>query len=239
MAKKRPPYIEIIKYNLSIDPDFGPYARGETAVLHQPVDTSDVVNWFFYMGDLEKAREVSYAYSVYCEQEAAKRDEYEVLYDLFQAALYRSLAQKNSEAQKLWQDLVEKRRGLQEDRILTLKKAHYWIYEAYGLAKLERYVEVAEPAQLGFEGISKGKGIFPSPHRNTREYGLADILVALANFKLNPTSAGQQEAQKALMAYKKENITYSRLGYGVIFDLQFSYPDVFTPVLPGLDPEED
>jgi hypothetical protein len=236
---KYPPYRQIITQNLLEDPNWGPYAKGKTGIPKQPIFSGDIADWFFYLGDLKRAREVSYTYSLYSAEEATKRDEYDELYYLFLAALYRSLTQKSSEAQNLWRALVNKRRKLDENGILQRRKAHIWIYEAYALTKLERFGEAAEPARRGFEGISKGKGIQPAPHKNSREYGLADVLIALADYRLTPTSVGKKKAQKALVTYKKENFKYGKLGYGVIFDLQFSYPDVFTPVLPGPDPEKD
>lgn len=239
MAKK-PPYIQIINLNIFEDPVWGAYARGETDLPQQRYAVSgNVSNWFFYLNDFKRAREVSYAYSVYAEQNAANRDEYDALYHLFQAALYRSLAQKFVEAQELWQTLIERRRQLQEEEMLRRRLANYWVNEAYALTKLERYSEVAEPAQRGFDAIRQGKGIQSAPHKNSREYGLVDVLVTLAAYKLNPSATGQQETQKSLITYKKENVRYGRHGYGVIFDLQFAYSDIFTPVLPGADPEKD
>jgi hypothetical protein len=42
-----------------------------------------------------------------------------------------------------------------------------------------------------------------------------------------------------LRVYKRENVRYGRLGYPIIFDLQFSYPDLLQPVLPAQNPVED
>jgi hypothetical protein len=234
------PYAEVIQLNLFGDPNWGPYARGERGVPdHQQRGAGPVACFLFYRGDLKRAQEVSLIYSVFREQEAAKLHEYAALWDLFEAAAYRDLAQKHLQARRLWETLVVKRRDLNDGEIVRRRKANYWIYEAYALTKLERYDEVVVFARKGFEEICKGHGIEKVPHRNSLEYGLVAVLEALAAYKLNPTPEGKKVAQRALLAYKKENARYGRLGYNVIFDLQFSYPHVFTSVLPGPDPEKD
>ncbi len=240
MAKK-PSYRQLSINNIYETPEWTAYARGERSIPQEPEMAGGLAICFYYLGDEERGKEASYLYSVYCAEsaETVPYDFTKVLY-LFDAALYRSLAQRPSEARALWQYLVNTRQGrLSEEELLKLRKAHLWIYEAYALAKLERYNDVTEPAGKGFDGICRGKGVFKAPHQNSKEYGLAHVLQALAAYKLNPTPEGQRDAQKALIAYKKENLRYGRIGYPVIFDLQLSYSDVFTPVLPGPDPEGD
>jgi hypothetical protein len=62
---------------------------------------------------------------------------------------------------------------------------------------------------------------------------------AVVAFRQMPSVEHKTQAQKALQIYKRENIRYGKRGYSVIFDLQFSYPDIFTPVLPGPKPDLD
>jgi hypothetical protein len=246
---KRPPYLEVINMNLSTDPDWGPYARGEASLPSSRLRGAYTwAGWLFYLGDLERAKEVSYAYSVWAQPKDPRpffpRNHPLGLHaglflNLFRTALFRDLAQAHLEAQALWQRLVDERRRVSEDDILKHRAVRIWVYEAYALAKLGRYDEVALPARKGFEGICNGKGVDRAPHNNSREYGLVAVLEGLAAYQMKPTPEGKEKAQKALTVYKRENLRYGRLGYEVIFDLQFSYPDVFTPVLPGPNPEKD
>lgn len=60
------------------------------------------------------------------------------------------------------------------------------------------------------------------------------ILIELAEYKLNPTLENKAKAQNALAAYKKachKNIQ-GLMNYFYIFDLQEAFPEVFEPVLP-------
>jgi len=232
--------MDMVTEGILQNPKWGAYARGETSIPQEELVWGNEANYFFYLGDYQKAREVSYAFSKYAEQEFANAFlQSLVVSTLFNAGLYRSLAQRQSEADKLWQDLIVFVENLSKNDILKKRKANYWIYEAYALAKLGRYEEVLEPALKGFDGLKKGKGIHKAPHNNTIEYGLVNVLETLVTFQKEPIPENKQKSQKALMDYKKENVRYGRLGYGVIFDLQISYPDVFIPVLPGSDPEQD
>lgn len=107
------------------------------------------------------------------------------------------------------------------------------------MLKLGKYREIEAPAQIGLEGLRKGKGMFRIARQNEREYGLVDVMIKLSAYMLLPSQNAKALAQKALEKYKRENFKYGKLGYEVIFDLQFSYPDVFTRVLPGPTPERD
>jgi len=235
-----PSYSELIKKNLIDSPVWGSYLRGECELPNRPQTASHIATYLFYLGEIERARDVSHLFSRYCEENYRKYPrELNKLYHLFRAALFRDLSGRHQEAEEHWGVLVDLRRTVSEDEILKSSRANVLIYEAYALAKLGRYKDVPEPAQRGFQGIVKGKGITEAPHKNSLEYGLADILETLAYFKLDPKPGSQQKAQDALLAYKKENYRYGRLGYSVIFDLQMSYPDIFTPVLPGPDPDND
>jgi hypothetical protein len=231
--------------------------RGEQAKYAKSINT--LAAMFFYLGDIEQGRETSYLYSVNREQEiqvmagssyrilislgaseadaeAAERRNDDV-WLLFNAGLYRSLANRPAEAVLLWQKLVDRRRSCWSRKdILRHSKAYLWLYEAYALTKLERYREVRKPADLGFKWIGRGKGVYKEPPYDRKVYGLAAVLKALAAYKLWPSEEGKLEAQRALVAYKGETYPYNRAAYDVIFDLQFSYPDVFTPVLPSWEP---
>jgi hypothetical protein len=121
----------------------------------------------------------------------------------------------------------------------NMRTAHTFVYEAYVQTKLGRHDQVAGPARQGLEGINRGKGIDPIPERNALEYKLVDVLIAPADYRLKPDDSGREIAQQALADYKAHNFTYGRGDYRVIFDLQFSYSDVFSPVLPGPDPDTD
>jgi tetratricopeptide (TPR) repeat protein len=235
-----PSYTQLITRNLIESPVWGGYLRGEGELPNRPQTANLIATFLFYLGDIERAREVSHLYSRYSEDNYNKYPrELNKLYHLFRAALFRALSGRQQEAEELWGTLVDLRRTVGEAEILKSRRANVLIYEAYALAKLGRYREVPEPAQRGFQGIIKGKGITEAPHKNSLEYGLADVLDTLVSFRLDPKPMSQQKSQDALLAYKKENFRYGRLGYSVIFDLQMSYPDVLKPVLPGPVPNED
>lgn len=200
-----------------------------------------VAVFLFYLGDLEYARKVSYSYSLFRESRDRKGVDWLArIHALFSAGLYASLAQAQTVADEHWQNLVERRRVFfSEDRVREPQTANIWIYEAYALMKLRRYNEVEQPAKIGFEGLLAGLGLYSSPRYNEIEYGLVNVMLTLSNYLLHPTEIGKQQAQQALITYKEENTKYSKRGYAIIFDLQFSYPKIFTPVLPGPDPEKD
>lgn len=241
--KNKLPFREMAEVNLLNNLDWSKYTNknGPMPEKHAKV-LSLVAQFYFYLGDLDHAREVSYKSSIYLEERAESRFSRGFMAfgvsDLFDSALYRSLAQKD-DAFRLWQGLVEKRRLISETQILEQRMAHIWIYEAYALEKLKRYGEVFEPVEKGFDGINNGKSIYDIPSENLRVYGLASVLISLANYQIEQSRETQQRAQKKLLNYKKENSKYSRVGYDIIFDLQFSYPNVFESVLPGIDPDED
>jgi hypothetical protein len=241
--KNKLPFRELANVNLLNNLDWSKYTNknGPIPEKHAKV-LSLVAQYYFYLGDLDHAREVSYKSSVYLEERAESRFSRGFIAsgvsDLFDSALYRSLAQKD-DALKLWQGVVEKRRLISETQILEQLMAHIWIYEAYALAKLKRYVEVYEPVEKGLDGINNGKSIYDTPSKNLRVYDLARVLMKLASYQIEKNRETQKNAQSALLEYKKKNSEYSRAGYDIIFDLQFSYPDVFEPVLPGKDPDED
>ncbi len=196
---------------------------------------------YFYLGNGIKAREASALYSASRESEFDKAiRSQDRITRLFDAALYASLAQNKSSAKLLWQKLIQQRRILfPEKDVVKRKTAQCWIYEAYGLLKLEEYKQVEIPAKIGLEGLRKGKGRVRSVRQNVREYGLVNVMINLSAYMISPNQLNRDAAQKALEKYKKENFKYGKLGYEVIFDLQISYPDVFSPVLPSSDPEND
>ncbi|MCI0563087.1 MAG: hypothetical protein MN733_31805 [Nitrososphaera sp.] len=220
---------------------WGSYAKGVAPFPQEEIHVAGVsATFLFYLGYLEQAKEASYLYSTYMEAEAWKRfSEFDRIYTVFLAALFRDLAGARQEVQELWPRIVDWRQKLSVAQLYKARQSHLLIYEGYALAKLEQYGEVAEPVRLGFEGLRKGRGVHESPHKNSREYGLADVLLTLSDYKLEPGSKAKQAAQEALVIYKQENVKYGRLGYPVIFDLQFSYPDVFITVLPNPDPKKD
>ena len=238
---KRPTYSELIEKNLINNPDWLLFIEGNGPMPDQHPDVLRVIApFFFYMGAFNHAREMSGKLSVYLEERAskAKLESYKAS-ELFESALHRSLAQREDEARKLWHAAAEKRRQIPDEILLKQRRAHLWVYEAYALTKLGRYDEISEPAQKGFAGINKGKATYKAPHKNSRVYGLVDVLINLSIYKIEPNDENKKRAQKALSFYKKENQRYGRLGYNIIFDLQFSYPDVFEPILPSEDPNED
>ncbi len=239
--KKGPPYRELIEKNLINNPEWAAYMANEGPMPEcHPMVSKFMASFLFYIGEYSRAQEICYKGSIYFEKTAGRStlETYEVLY-LFDSALYRSLAQRNEEALMLWREVIEKRRKISDEILLKQRMAHLWVYEAYALAKLEQYNEVTQPAQKGFTGINKGKSTYKAPHRNSHVYGLADVIISLANYRIEPNREHEQRAQKTLLAYKKENRRYGRLGYDVIFDLQFSYPDLFEPILPSKNPNED
>ena len=61
-----------------------------------------------------------------------------------------------------------------------------------------------------------------------------EVLMELAEYKLNPTPENKAKAQNALVAYKNacsQNIE-GLMNYLYIFDFQEAFPEVFDPVLP-------
>ncbi len=239
---KAPPYVEIIKKNLLEDPAWGAYARGEGPMPDQPGSADLCAIWFLYIGDEERAVAASQVAAQYYERsyfQGTPEESRHIFHHLFSAALYWSLGQQETKARERWAQVVRHRRLIPELWLLQHHKANYWIYEAYALAKLGRYAEVHAPAQVGFDWLSKEKGVDKAPHRNALEYGLVAVLEALAAYQVEPTAERKQVAQQALVTYKQENVRYGKNGYKVIFDLQRSYPDVFTPILPGPRPEDD
>lgn len=201
--------------------------------------------FFFYLGDYDRGKKASFIHSLYREKQITNDfDIHSRIYMLFFAGLYRDLAQVHDDAQSIWERLVDLRRSsLKEEDIykkwLGWRPGCAWVHEAYALTKLGRYREVAEPARIGHEAIIKKRGIDPVARKNSREFGLTDLLIELADYQLFPDEQRKKSVQKALQAYKQANYRWGRLGYGVIFDLQFTYPDIFTPVLPGPDPKKE
>lgn len=239
--KTVPSFNELVQKDIIGDPDWASFIAGKSPIpdKHRKV-LKLIAQYLFYMGDINHAREVSYKASIYWEKQAtsALLETYSVN-SLFDSALYRSLAHQKNDAVQLWQTLVEKRRHISEVQLLEQRMAHLWVYEAYALEKLKRYDEVPVLAKMGLNAINKGMATYRIPHQNSRVYGLVDVLLNLANYQIQRNSELQKQTQEALMNYKNENRKYGRLGYDIIFDLQFSYPDIFKPVLPGSDPEQD
>lgn len=220
---------------------WGSYADGTSAFPKGEIRVAGICATFFFdLGYLEQAREASYRYSIYMEKEAMQRSPaFNRIDALFFAGLYRDLAQRQQEARTLWLHYIEQRQALSMAQLYKWRQAHLLIYEGYALTKLGRHSEITEPVRAGFEGICQGKGVFKAPHRNSRVYALADFLLTLREHALDPTLGKKQAAQEALAAYKRENVRYGRLGYPIIFDLQFSFPDLLHPVLPAEDPAAD
>lgn len=196
---------------------------------------------FFYLGDNKQGREAAAIHSAFRERlyHEAKFAQDRML-RLFDSALYASLAQNRARAETLWYELVHLRRTLfPENKIKKARTAECWIYEAYAFLKLSEYDKVETQAQIGLGGLRNRKGRINTVRQNVREYGLVGVMTNLSAYLLSSSEEAKTVAQKSLEKYKRENIKYGRSGYDVIFDLQFSYPEVFTPVLPGTDPEWD
>ena len=196
--------------------------------------------FYFYLGDVERGKEASYLFSQHCEELVAGNLSREnIISFLFRAGLYRSLAQAPTEAEALWIRFIETRRQWFPDRIIALGKnkrlVRSWIQEAYALVKLNQFEESILYSKKGFQALLEGKGFYPEPRENVLEYGLVEVIQALAHYQQDPQPTNQARIQQALTNYKAENLAYGRLGYPVIFDLQFSYPHIITPVLPGSD----
>ncbi|MFP3853200.1 MAG: hypothetical protein ACLFWD_02780 [Anaerolineales bacterium] len=233
-------FTEIIEKNLWSDPDWAPYARGEAPLPDRPFSGRLVAKYLFYLGKDNKAREVCEMVARSTEKKFSRREPSVGAYSRgFDAALYYDLARNEARARSIWSRIADGVEDLEPEQIFKQKKANVWVYQAYALTKLGEHEQVKEPAQRGRNAIENGKGTHKAPHRNSREFALGPLLVKLADYKIHNESAIRQEAQQALIEYKQENVLYGRLGYLVIFDLQFSYPDVFDPVLPGEDPEKD
>lgn len=236
----RIPYTKLIEKNLFDDPDWGPFARSEASLPDRPRTADGAATNLFYLGEIEKARNASLLHSQHSKEKYLNNPDHPAaLYHGFRAALFADLAAEHSEAQGLWKKVTYGIDQLPRETITNYKAFNLLINQAYGLTKLERFDQVIEPAREGRKGIEQGKGTFDAPHRNSREFALAPLLIRLAEFKMNDKKVSREEVQEALQDYKTENVRYGRLGYPVIFDLQFSYPDVFDPVLPGEDPEKD
>ena len=208
--------------------------------------TPNYAVYWFYLGDIDYARKASLIYSLNEYENEFNEDKMPdfKIYVLFHAALFRDLALHHEEATQIWQQLIDLRRSSFTEADIYQKRLGWrigcaWVHEAYALTKLGRYAEVAEPARIGHEAIRRGKGTDPTPYMNSREFGLSKLLIETAKYRLSPDDRQKKIAQKTLQAYKENNSKHHRLGYGVIFDLQFTYPDVFTPVLPGSNPEMD
>jgi tetratricopeptide (TPR) repeat protein len=239
--KTVPSFSELIEKNLINNPDWVSYVSGDSPMPDKHGKVLKLIaQYLFYMGDINHAREVSYKASIYLERQAstALLQTY-VVSSLFDSALYRSLAQAKDDALRLWKEMIDRMGQIPEMEILEQRMAHLWVYEAYALGRLKRYDEILDSAERGFDGINKGKSTYKAPHNNSRVYGLVDILVSLANYQVANSINMQKKAQESLINYKKENLRYGRLGYDIIFDLQFSYPHIFERVLPGTDPNQD
>jgi len=237
---KRPSYYELINKNLYGDPDWGPYARGESSLPDRPRTADGAATHLFYLGQTQKAREASSLYCQYSKGKFQSNPNHPAgLYHGFRAALFADLAAEHSEDRKLWEEVVDGISQIPSSTIKNHKAFNLLVNQAYAFAKLERFDEVSDPAREGRRGIDEGNGTFDAPHRNSREFALAPLLIQLAEYTLYKQEASRKEIQRALLNYKSENVRYGRLGYSVIFDLQFSYPEIFDPVLPGPDPEKD
>lgn len=232
-------YIDIVQRSLSEEPFASFLAESQELPQKLLRNANYYADYFFYLKKYGKAKEVCSLFSEFIEgiyDDAA--DPFEGI-KLFEAALYWDLAERTKEAQSSWNRIVQHVGNVPEDHFIKYRNAHLLVYQAYAFLKLGQFMQVEHPAQRGFDGIRSGKGIHPVPYENTLEFSLPKVLKALAVYKLEGQPAQKKAAQKALLAYKEQNVKHGRLGYGVIFDLQFSYPDVFTPVLPGSDPDED
>ncbi|MDX1601374.1 MAG: hypothetical protein R3191_07680 [Anaerolineales bacterium] len=219
---------------------WAPYLLDEAPIPDLAISADRVAVFLFYLGELEKAKEVSLLASRFKEERSnMSRVSTMALETLFEAAIYRSLADKGSEEIDLWRQIVEGVSDHREETILKNRRAHIWVHQAYAHLKLGEYGKVRDPAVRGLEGIDGGHGLFEAPHKNSREYALVPLIIALAEHLQDGTEETREKAQEALQIYKKENTRYGRHGYPVIFDLQFSYPDVFEPVLPSDDPTKD
>lgn len=196
---------------------------------------------YFYLGNHLRAREISFICSNSLENRAKRRFSKGYMTfgiaDLFDCALYRSLSGK--EDKELWSSLIESIQNISEELILEQKMVDVWVYEAYALLKLNKYDGVIKPAKKGFIEIDNGKSMYEVPSNNSRTYRLASLLIDLSEFRVNQTLRAKQKAQESLLLYKEENFIHGRLGYDIIFDLQFSYPDILKPVLPGSNSDED
>lgn len=234
------PFNEVAERNLA-DTLFAPFVAGHIPFPPDFAAVGDTIAVFcFYLGYADQGRAASYAHSLYREREAREIIyEFGQLYSLFRAGLYRSLAGRFDEAAPLWEQGIERLRRADHQALLKQRKANLLINEAYALARLGRFAEVAAPARRGFDAIKRGYGIDATPYLNTGEYGLAPLLEALAAYQLAPTEQGRQATQHALLHYKQQNVRHGRLGYGTIFDLQHAYPAILAPVLPGDDPAHD
>lgn len=220
--------------------NYGPYIRGEAALPKNPRTAHLMATFLFYLGMDAKAREVSYQASRFSEKRSRmNRVPSMAMERLFKAALFRDLSGKDSEAMELWQEFAAGVSELNEQQIIETSRAHIWVQQAYAFLKLKDYQKLEDPANMGLDGIEAGSATYDDPRKNSLEYALAPLVIALAEHLEEGSEEKRKEAQQALERYKHENTRYGRHGYPVIFDLQFSYPDVLDPVLPSDDPTKD
>jgi hypothetical protein len=196
--------------------------------------------WLFYLGDNRDGQLASDIYSRYQENEHSRLKSYPTMMTLFRACLYRSLAQKNEEALKLWQLFVNMRhKTFSISYLLNQKRAEYLVMEAYALAKMGKYQDSILVTREGIKYIEKGYTLYQPFSEDPLIYGLPTLLLSLSDYHLFPNSESKQNAQQQLLAYKNLKAKGKKSGYAVVFDMQFSYPDVFDPVLPGPNPDKD
>lgn len=233
--RKNPPLREIIEKNILSDPNWVEYLNNDAPLPIKNIGALEpFAIWLLYLGKNKQAKELCYKFSIFLENRSKQNKLLPFsLHDLFKSSLFRSLAGYQDEANFLWKNAIILSHQIPEKDINTCKVGQIWVFEAYGLIKLNKYELVHEAALKGFEAIRKGNATFNASHKNTEAYGLADLTIKLAEYKINPTEGNKQKAQNSLVVYKKENLRYGKLGYSYIFDIQISYPDVFTTVLPS------
>lgn len=238
---KSEPYIEICRRQIFDIPEWAAYVEGKGGIPedHAPIANSMAL-FLFYLGKVDHAREASLLYSNYAMESYRRRlDSVRKYIPLFEAALYRDLSNNYRGETELWKELKENIRNLEPESILKEKAANILIHAAYAHLKLGNWLEVERIVLEGLRGLENGYGIDKAPHGNSREYGLVNIVIQIAKYKLEPITEHQVSAQSALEKYKSENRRYGRGGYIVIFDLQFDFPDILKPILPGEDSEKD
>jgi tetratricopeptide (TPR) repeat protein len=237
LNKKWKSYIDVVNETIEFTP-FKSFLEGNTDISEKANIANTLAIALFYLGHLDKAREASYAYSVFEESKIPKIPrEINRLRPLYEAALYRDLSGRKNEAKDLWKRFVEIAERIPEDQILKERRANYLVQTGYGLAKLDRFDEAIQWAERGQKAIRKGLGTFTKAVRNTPEYGLVEVIRAIQKVKIDNSKESRLSAQQALQVFKDASSKHSRLGYKIVFDLQQSYPDLFKSVLP--DPEND
>lgn len=231
--RKNPPLREIIEKNILSDSNWVEYLNNDAPLpIKNPGALEPFAIWLLYLGKNKQAKELCYKFSVFLEERAKQNKLLPLsMHDYLKSSLFRSLAGYKNEANTLWSTTIDISNQISDKDIINYRAAEIWVFEAYGLAKLNKYELVNEFALKGFKAINKNK----SPHNHTAAYGLADLIIKLADYKINSIEENKKKAQKSLLVYKRENIRHGRLGYGYIFDIQNSYPDVFTQVLPSND----